>query len=96
MAKVGVDAGGMGGRCYGTGAQTEGGKDGFGDRSAVRGGTGAMGKAGTLGEECESKGGDEDSGQCEELELSRDHEDSDWGTRSGPVACPHACTCMCV
>lgn len=31
------------------GAQTEGRKDGFGDRSAVRGGTGVMGKSGYLG-----------------------------------------------
>lgn len=42
------------------GAQIEGRKDGFGDRSAVRGGTG-VGKVGTLGEECDSKGGEEDS-----------------------------------
>lgn len=43
------------------GAQIEGRKDGFGDRSAVRGGTGVVGKVGTLGEECDSKGGEEDS-----------------------------------
>lgn len=96
MAKVGWMQVVWEGRGTELGVQTEGRKNGFGDRSAVRGGTGVMGKVGTLGEECDSKGGDEDSGQHEDRELVRDN-DRWLGNKVWPCsmpACMHMHVCV--
>lgn len=56
-----------------------------------------MGKVGTSGEECENEGGDEDSGQREEPELGRDHEDRWLGNKVWPysmLACMHMHVCV--
>lgn len=56
-----------------------------------------MGKVGTLSEACESKGGNEDSGQREELKLGWDHEDRWLGNKVWPCsmpACMHMHVCV--